>query len=104
VVEVDERVLADGTVERAIDLPTAADELKAAYGAGIRAIAIALIHGYRYPVHEKALAAAALRIGFSRRTCARSIRKIVNSRKPTSSPSADSTRGYSSLASELDLM
>lgn len=65
VIEVDERVLADGTVDRAIDLPKAIVEMEKAYAAGIRAIAIALIHGYRFSAHEKVLAAAATRIGFT---------------------------------------
>ncbi|MGO4711691.1 hydantoinase B/oxoprolinase family protein [Bradyrhizobium sp. 2TAF24] len=65
VIEVDERVRADGTVEQAIDLPQAVEAMKAAYAAGIRAIAIALIHGFRFPEHEKALATAAERIGFT---------------------------------------
>ena len=34
-------------------------ELRAAFDAGIRAVAIVLMHGYRYPQHEQALAALA---------------------------------------------
>lgn len=77
VIEVDERVLADGSVERAIDLPTAVEAMKAAYAAGIRAIAIALIHGYRFQAHEKALAAAAIRIGFTQVSASHEVSPLI---------------------------
>ncbi len=77
VIEADERVRADGTVERTIDLPKAVEEMKAAYAAGIRAIAIALIHGYRFPAHEKALAAAAYRIGFTQVSASHEVSPLI---------------------------
>jgi 5-oxoprolinase (ATP-hydrolysing) len=77
VVEVDERILADGTIEKAIDLPKAVDEMKTAYAAGIRAVAIALIHGFRYPAHEKALAEAANRIGFSQVSVSHEVSPLI---------------------------
>ena len=65
VVEVDERLSADGQVLRPVDLAAAVDDLEAAFDAGIRAIAIVLMHGYRYPDHEEAIAALAEEIGFT---------------------------------------
>ena len=65
VVEVDERVGADGTEIRPVDLSSARDELKAAYDAGIRSCAIVLVHGYRYSDHETQLAEVAVEIGFT---------------------------------------
>jgi 5-oxoprolinase (ATP-hydrolysing) len=65
VVEIDERLLADGAVRRELDEAAAAQSLQAAYDRGIRAVAIALMHGYRYPDHEARLADIARRIGFS---------------------------------------
>ncbi len=41
------------------------DLLQAAYNSGIRACAIAFLHGYRYPDHEKQVAACARAIGFT---------------------------------------
>src|SRR5262252_9074954 len=49
VVEVDERVRADGTVERDLDLAAVKRELSAALTAGIRAVAIVFMHAYRHP-------------------------------------------------------
>ncbi len=77
VIEVDERVLADGTVERPINLPKAVEEMKAAYAAGIRAVAIALMHGYRFPAHEKALAKAAIRIGFTQVSASHEVSPLI---------------------------
>jgi 5-oxoprolinase (ATP-hydrolysing) len=64
VIEVDERVRADGTVERPLDAARARIELQAAYNAGLRSCAIVLMHGYRFTEHETALAVIAKEIGF----------------------------------------
>src|SRR5512144_531130 len=56
VIEADERVGARGDVVRALDLDAARRDLIAARDAGIAAIAIVLLHGYRFPEHELALA------------------------------------------------
>jgi 5-oxoprolinase (ATP-hydrolysing) len=53
VVEVDERIGAHGDVVAPLDADAAAAALRDAYAAGIRAVAIVLMHGYRYPQHEK---------------------------------------------------
>jgi N-methylhydantoinase A len=56
-VEVTERVLADGSVLRPLD-PVQARAAIAELGTlGVEAIAICLLHAYRNPVHERALAA-----------------------------------------------
>jgi len=65
VIEVDERVGADGSVVRALDEAGARAALSAAYRRGLRAIAIVLMHGYRYAAHEERLAAIAGEIGFT---------------------------------------
>src|SRR5712675_978733 len=64
VVEVDERVRADGTVECALDLDGALRALESASQDGIAAVAIVFMHAYRYPEHEQQVAALARRIGF----------------------------------------
>ncbi|MGY6247928.1 hydantoinase B/oxoprolinase family protein [Bosea thiooxidans] len=64
VLEVEERVLADGTVERALDEAALKAQLQAQYGAGFRAVAIVFMHGYRYNAHEQAAARIARAIGF----------------------------------------
>ena len=64
VLEVDERVLADGAVDRPLDLDAAREGLMAHRALGYDAVAIALMHGYRFTAHEQALAALARGIGF----------------------------------------
>src|SRR3954463_1456602 len=56
VFEVGERVLADGTIERELDLEPVRAELERAKADGIKAIAIVFMHAYRYPEHEQRVA------------------------------------------------
>src|SRR5579871_670157 len=65
VVEIDERHAADGRVLTPLDLAGCRPALEAARRDGIAAIAIVLMHGYRYPAHETALAALAAELGFT---------------------------------------
>ncbi|MGI9450223.1 MAG: hydantoinase/oxoprolinase family protein, partial [Geminicoccaceae bacterium] len=65
VVEVEERVGAYGEVVTALDEPRAAEALQEAYDEGIRAVAIAFMHGYRYTDHEAKIASLAREIGFT---------------------------------------
>ncbi len=64
VAEVTERVRADGTVEVAPDLAAVRTELQAAWDAGIRSAAIVFMHAWRYPEHERQVAALARGMGF----------------------------------------
>ena len=64
VLEVEERHSATGEILSPLDEAAARAGLKAAYDHGLRAVAIALLHGYRYPVHEQRLAAIAAEIGY----------------------------------------
>ncbi len=64
VIEVDERIGARGEPVRALDLEATERALRAAFADGLRAVAIVLMHGYRYPQHEQAVAALARAIGF----------------------------------------
>ena len=65
VIEIAERTRADGTIERPLDLERARAGLERSFAKGFRAVAIVLLHGYRYPDHEKALAALAREVGFA---------------------------------------
>src|SRR4051812_1146987 len=62
--EVDERVLADGTIERELDVEPVRTELERAKANGIKAIAILFMHAYRYPEHEQRVAKLARDMGF----------------------------------------
>jgi 5-oxoprolinase (ATP-hydrolysing) len=64
VLEVDERLAADGAVVRPLDETAARAGLQAAYDRGLRAVAIVLMHAYRFPAHERRIAALARAIGF----------------------------------------
>ncbi len=64
VIEVRERIDAHGAPVIPLDEDAARRSLQAAYDAGIRAVAIAFVHGYRYAAHEARIAAIATEIGF----------------------------------------
>jgi len=64
VLEIDERIGADGTLVRELDRDAALAGFRAARERGIKAVAIALMHGYRFTTHEEALAELALQAGF----------------------------------------
>ena len=66
VVEIDERVSARGEVCTPLDETSARAHLKEAFEAGIRSVAIVLMHGYRHPEHELKLAEIAREVGFTR--------------------------------------
>ncbi|HEX7013082.1 MAG TPA: hydantoinase B/oxoprolinase family protein [Steroidobacteraceae bacterium] len=65
VVEIDERLGARGEIVKPLDLDAAEHALRKAFDRGIRACAIVLLHGYRFPEHERQLAELASRIGFT---------------------------------------
>ena len=64
-VEIDERVRADGEIDRPLDEAAARADLTAAYADGYRALAIVLVHGWRFTDHETRLAVIAREIGFT---------------------------------------
>ena len=77
VVEVEERVLADGTIERAPDEAAIRSALQAQYDAGFRAVAIVFMHGYRYTGHEQIAARIAREIGFPQVSVSHEVSPLV---------------------------
>jgi 5-oxoprolinase (ATP-hydrolysing) len=65
VIEVTERVSAQGEVIEPLDEEAAARDLRAAYADGLRAVAVACLHGYRYAAHEARIGEIARDIGFT---------------------------------------
>ncbi|MEL6374376.1 MAG: hydantoinase/oxoprolinase N-terminal domain-containing protein, partial [Pseudomonadota bacterium] len=65
VVEVSERVDADGSIVTPLDEAAARRDLEAAFAQGLRAVAIALMHGYRHSAHEARIAEIAREVGFT---------------------------------------
>jgi len=77
VVEVDERVRADGTVERALDLDAVRAELERAKLDGIDAVAVVLMHAYRYSDHEQQVAALARELGFEQVSASHEVSPLI---------------------------
>ncbi len=77
VAEVDERVSADGSVLVPLDLDGARAALQAALDDGIASVAILLMHGYRYPAHELALAGLARAMGFSQVSVSHQVSPLI---------------------------
>ena len=65
VIEVDERVRADGTVEAVPDPQAVRAELAEARAAGIDAVSIVFMHSWNFPDHEATVADIASAVGFS---------------------------------------
>jgi 5-oxoprolinase (ATP-hydrolysing) len=65
VVEVEERVGAQGDIVLPLDERQALLDLQETYAEGYRSIAIVFMHGYRYPEHESRVAELAQRAGFT---------------------------------------
>ncbi|MFM8555034.1 MAG: hydantoinase B/oxoprolinase family protein [Betaproteobacteria bacterium] len=77
VLEIDERVGADGSLIEPLDDAQAKRGLKQAYERGLRAIAIVLMHGYRYPSHESRLAEIARSIGFKQISVSHQVSPLI---------------------------
>jgi 5-oxoprolinase (ATP-hydrolysing) len=65
VIEIDERVDLGGKILTPLDLDKARADFKVAYEKGYRAIAILLMHGFRYHAHEQSLKMLAEETGFT---------------------------------------
>jgi len=77
VAEVNERVRADGTVERAPELNAVRRDLEAAKADGIAAVAIVFMHAYRFPVHEQQVAALARQLGFAQVSVSHEVSPLI---------------------------
>jgi 5-oxoprolinase (ATP-hydrolysing) len=65
VMEVDGRFSAEGEEIEALNLVAVREAFSQVRARGICAAAVVCLHGYRYPQHEKAIAAAARELGFT---------------------------------------
>ena len=63
--EVDERLSAHGDVVAPLDEDTTRAALQSAFDDGMRAVAIAFMHGYRYHAHERRAGEIAREVGFA---------------------------------------
>jgi 5-oxoprolinase (ATP-hydrolysing) len=77
VVEVPERTDAHGETVRPLELDPVTDALRAAYDDGFRSAAVVLMHGYRHPAHEAAVADAARAVGFTQVSCSHEVSPLI---------------------------
>ena len=77
VIEVDERVDARGRVLRPLDEDRVRADLQAAFDAGIRSVAVALMHGYRQRGHELGVGEICRQIGFTRVSLSHEVSPLV---------------------------
>ena len=77
VIEADERVRADGTIETPLDLARLEADLAAARADGIEAVAIVLMHAYAHPEHERQAAELARRMGFAQVSASHEVAPLI---------------------------
>jgi 5-oxoprolinase (ATP-hydrolysing) len=77
VAEVPERVRADGTVEKLLDLEAARAALKAGRADGITSVAIVFMHSYAYPAHEQQAMRLARDFGFTQISASHEVSPLV---------------------------
>ncbi|WP_240138607.1 hydantoinase B/oxoprolinase family protein [Streptomyces sp. MUM 178J] len=77
VIEVPERIGARGETVRPLESDAVAEQLQAAYEDGFRSAAVVLMHGYRHPDHEKAVAEAARSAGFTQVSCSHEVSPLI---------------------------
>ncbi|KAB0537212.1 5-oxoprolinase (ATP-hydrolyzing) [Pseudochrobactrum saccharolyticum] len=77
VVEIDERVLADGNTELPLDLAQAEAALRALKAEGYNAVAIVFMHAYKFPAHEAAVAKIAREIGIEQVSVSHEVSPLI---------------------------
>ena len=77
VVEVDERIGADGEIIRPLDEVRARADLEILRAQGIDALAIVLMHGWRFTSHEARLAAIAGELGFGQVSVSHQVAPLI---------------------------
>jgi len=77
VTEIGERVLADGTVELALDQDEARRALEAVRAEGYRSVAIVFMHAYKFPAHEAAVARIARELGFEQVSVSHEVSPLI---------------------------
>ena len=77
VVELNERVQADGTVETALDSTEAEAVLVALKQQGYKSVAIALMHAYKFPAHEAEIARIARSLCFEQVSVSHEVSPLI---------------------------
>ena len=77
VIEVDERVRADGHIERVPDIDALRPLLQQAKADGIDSVAIVLMHAWAFPIHERLIASLARNTGFGQVSVSHEVSPLV---------------------------
>jgi 5-oxoprolinase (ATP-hydrolysing) len=77
VIEIDERVRADGCVERLLDISACRPAIEQAKADGIDAVAIVFMHAWKYPDHEKAVAKVCRKLGFGQVSVSHEVSPLI---------------------------
>ncbi|MBT2504893.1 hydantoinase B/oxoprolinase family protein [Streptomyces sp. ISL-98] len=77
VVEVPERIDARGATVRPLEIGAVTEQLRAAHADGFRSAAVVLMHGYRHPDHERAVADVARELGFTQVSCSHEVSPLI---------------------------
>ncbi|MFD0426041.1 hydantoinase B/oxoprolinase family protein [Streptomyces parvus] len=77
VIEVPERIDAHGRTVRPLELTPVREQLRAARAEGLRSAAVVLMHGYRHPAHERAVAEAAREAGFTQVSSSHEVSPLI---------------------------
>ncbi|MFL6738546.1 MAG: hydantoinase B/oxoprolinase family protein [Sphingomicrobium sp.] len=77
VVEIEERIGADGTVVEQLDEDRACADLQMLRASGFDALAIVLMHGWRFTGHEKRLAEIARELGFTQVSVSHEVAPLI---------------------------
>src|SRR5215469_10222371 len=77
VIEIGERVRADGTPEATPDLTALRRDLERARADGIEAVAIVFMHSYHYPEHERRVASLARGMGFPQVSVSHEVSRLI---------------------------
>ncbi|MER8445951.1 hydantoinase B/oxoprolinase family protein [Mesorhizobium sp. M1066] len=77
VIEINERVRADGCVEQLLDIAACRPAIEQAKADGIDAVAIVFMHAWKYPDHEKAVAKVCRKLGFSQVSVSHEVSPLI---------------------------
>ncbi|MEE4376080.1 MAG: hydantoinase B/oxoprolinase family protein [Candidatus Competibacteraceae bacterium] len=77
VIEVEERLDAEGNLVTPLNLEQVCDALSAAYAKGFRSVAVALMHGYRFPEHERKIGDIACQQGFTQVSLSHEVSPLI---------------------------
>ena len=77
VIEINERVRADGTIEVAPDNNLIERELRNVFDDGIKSVAICFMHSYAFPAHEQIVAKIAQAIGFTQISVSHQVSPLI---------------------------